>query len=247
MSTDDNQDFPEGFEASQTSDAQTTGDMPIDAESNTKLEESALHALKVPSAQALQRAKPIFEQLLEKARRPDAKPASVSQAEQARGNASSTPVDKGQYPVASQYLGAVAPRSGDPDVGQTLPAHPPAGHAFVRASPPKASHKAAVVSQDLLEQTTQTALMWTNDKPQATTSFRLQFHDDVLKETTCLLTLHQKKLVATFYAIDADMRRLLEGHASRLEAQLSQRGLREVTIRVVQGDAPAPFEEPGEV
>lgn len=255
MSPDDDQDLPLASHAQLPTaseacehDAQTVEtqiDFELDQVQGSNA--SALGALQMPSQQALERAKPIFEQLLEKARQPQKKLASSTQQVQAPFNAGNARVQTRQYPIASKYL--LPHREPHADAGanhvSSLPARPPQGHAFVRASPPKASQKAAVISQGLLEKTTETALMWTTDETaQATTSFRLQFHDDILKDTTCLLTLHQGKLVATFYATDVDMRRLLEGQAARLESQLNQRGLRQVLIRIVQGDAPLPFETP---
>jgi hypothetical protein len=119
-----------------------------------------------------------------------------------------------------------------------LAARPPAGAPTVRPGT-VAPAQAAAVSQTLLQDTAQAALLW-SDAP-GSSSFRVDFHDALIADAACIVTVGATGVVATFYVADVDTRRLLSGEAERLRAQLTDRGLKGAAVRVVLGEPPGPF------
>lgn len=120
-----------------------------------------------------------------------------------------------------------------------LPARPPRGAASIRPAAQRKKQPADAVPQDLLQQTSESALMWT--EPSGGTSFRIDFSDDLFDETACIITVTGRDVVATFYVEDVNARRLLEAESRRLEANLAGRGISRAQVRIVTGAPPMPF------
>lgn len=113
------------------------------------------------------------------------------------------------------------------------PSFPPAGVPMVRKSAPP-TRRAEAVSQDLLEQAADTALLMTEGD--GTTSFQISFHDDVFADLACTIAVRASRVTATFRVRDENLRRLLEAESGRLRVSLESRGLKVEDVRVVVED-----------
>ena len=108
---------------------------------------------------------------------------------------------------------------------------PPPFAPTVRKSAP-VPHAADVVTQELLEQTADTALLM--NQPDGTASFQIAFRDEVFADLACTISRRSDgQIAAVFQVEDDNLRRLLEAETGRLRNNFEARGLKVADIKVV--------------
>lgn len=129
------------------------------------------------------------------------------------------PILSGDTPAASAAA-AVSPPA-------RPPAHAPQIRASVRRPPPSPARE--LPPAPWVEESTSSLLRILEDGAQA---FDLAFTDPTLGPITCTITVRAGLATATFYAADADTRRLLDAEAGRLRVMLEARGLRVAAVTI---------------
>ena len=152
------------------------------------------------------------------------------------GSAAETTAAEG-WPTTAAPAGQTVPiLSGDTPAASAAavvspPARPPAHAPQIRASVrrPSPSPARELPPAPWVEESTSSLLRILEGGAQA---FDLAFTDPTLGPITCTITVRAGLATATFYAADADTRRLLDAEAGRLRVMLEARGLRVAAVTI---------------